>query len=205
MQQMRALAPTALFGVGFLGGLLGDSFHVQTGTTEYFARAHAVPFLALSPLWFPFATGLATVAIGLTRARLRPIRTTIDARRVVAGIAAVLGLYALTAAIHSQPEALSITLVTGIAVIIWCVMGDRTSLPFAAAAAVFGPLAEITLAHTGVFRYAADTDGLFGVAPWLPALYFAFGVVASMLGEFFAAAQISVAAGAAGRVPAPTR
>jgi hypothetical protein len=26
-------------------------------------------------------------------------------------------------------------------------------------------------------------DALFGVAPWLPALYFAFGVVAALLAE----------------------
>jgi len=30
----------------------------------------------------------------------------------------------------------------------------------------------------GVAHYATDTDGLFGVAPWLPCIYFAAGSVA---------------------------
>ena len=30
---------------------------------------------------------------------------------------------------------------------------------------------------------ATHPDTLFGVAPWLPALYFAFGVVVALLGE----------------------
>jgi hypothetical protein len=31
-----------------------------------------------------------------------------------------------------------------------------------------------------------DSDALFGVAPWLPALYFAFGVVVALLAEIAA-------------------
>ena len=31
--------------------------------------------------------------------------------------------------------------------------------------------------------YAPSADGLFGVAEWLPALYFAFGIVAARLAE----------------------
>jgi hypothetical protein len=42
------------------------------------------------------------------------------------------------------------------------------------------------LAKFGVFRYADDSDALFGVAPWLPALYFAFGVVVALLAEIAA-------------------
>ena len=33
----------------------------------------------------------------------------------------------------------------------------------------------------GAARYAADSDGLLGVAAWLPCLYFAAGAVASGL------------------------
>jgi hypothetical protein len=43
---------------------------------------------------------------------------------------------------------------------------------------------EIALAALDVARYADPIDTLAGVAPWLPALYFAFGVVAARLGEF---------------------
>lgn len=195
-----------LFAIGFGGGLLGDSFHVSTGTTEYFPRAHAVPFLALSPIWFPIATGVATVAIGVVRVGLRPIRTGLDVRRGLAGIAAVLGLYALTAAVHNQPAAVSVTLISGIAVIIWCAAGDRVALLLGASAAVIGPIAEIVLSRAGIFRYASGSGGLLGVAPWLPALYFAFGVVACLLGELLSTSSpISVDADEAAAVPAPTR
>ena len=36
------------------------------------------------------------------------------------------------------------------------------------------------------FLPATHSDALFGVAPWLPALYFAFGVVVALLGEIAA-------------------
>lgn len=203
---MPHLGAVLLFAIGFGGGLLGDSFHVETGTTEYFASAHAVPFLALSPIWFPIATGLATVAIGLVRVGARPARTGLDARRGLAGVAAVLGLYALTAIVHQQPVAVSVTLVSGAAVIIWCAVGDLVALPLAALAAVLGPIAEVVLSRAGIFRYAPGSDGLFGVAPWLPALYFAFGVVACLLGELLATTTwISVAADEGATAPTPTR
>ena len=35
----------------------------------------------------------------------------------------------------------------------------------------------------GLFKYADDIALLFGVAPWTPALYFCFGVVAARVGE----------------------
>jgi hypothetical protein len=195
-----------LFAIGFGGGLLGDAFHVKTGTTAYFSRAHAVPFLALSPLWFPVATGLATVVIAAVRVRTRPVRTGRGARHGLAGIAAVLGLYAVTAAVHTQPTAVSVTLISAAAVIIWCAVGDLVAVPLAASAAILGPMAEITVNRVGIFRYAAGSDGLFGVAPWLPALYFAFGVVACLLGEaVVATTRISVVSDGAAAVPAPTR
>ncbi len=45
---------------------------------------------------------------------------------------------------------------------------------------------EPVIAAAGLARYAADSDALFGVAPWLPALYFAFGVVVASLAEISA-------------------
>jgi hypothetical protein len=59
------------------------------------------------------------------------------------------------------------------------------------------------VAAAGVFRYADDSDALLGVAPWLPALYFAFGVVAAMLAEIAAKdRQPSVRSSGSG-TPAP--
>ena len=51
----------------------------------------------------------------------------------------------------------------------------------AAVAAFAGPLAEIGIVAIGAASYANDSDGLAGVAPWLPCLYFAAGAVASGL------------------------
>jgi hypothetical protein len=42
---------------------------------------------------------------------------------------------------------------------------------------------EAVVAATGLARCAAGSDALCGVPTWLPALYFAFGVVAALLGE----------------------
>ena len=53
------------------------------------------------------------------------------------------------------------------------------ALVVAAAATVLGRTAEILLVELGAATYA--DDGLAGVAPWLPCLYFAAGAVASGL------------------------
>jgi hypothetical protein len=62
-----------------------------------------------------------------------------------------------------------------------------------ALAAVVGPVVEIALVEVGVFRYSESCDQLFGVGPWPVPLYFAFGVVAALLGEL--AARSDTAAG----------
>jgi len=64
--------------------------------------------------------------------------------------------------------------------------GGRSRWRLRGLAAIGGPIVEAVLAWTGVFRYADDSDALFGVGPWLPALYFAFGVVVALLGEIAA-------------------
>jgi hypothetical protein len=72
------------------------------------------------------------------------------------------------------------------------------------ACAIGGPIVEAVLAEVGVFRYADGSDALFGVAPWLPALYFAFGVVVAVLAEIAAKdRQPSVRSSVSG-TPAPS-
>ena len=65
-------------------------------------------------------------------------------------------------------------------------MGDKPSVVCSVLPAVIGPLVEIALVKMGVFAYHDESDALFGVRPWLPALYFAFGVVVALLGEIAA-------------------
>lgn len=180
--RLRPLELAALFAIGAAGGLIGDAAHVQTGTTEYLDRS--VPFIWESALWFPVAVGLATACAAELRLRLAPPRPGFDARTGVAAIAAVLAIYAVTALVAGRPEGPATTLVVALAVLtaVW-LGGGRAALTCAAAAAVLGPAAEITVVELEWSRYAETADCLFGVPLWLPALYFAFGYVAARLAE----------------------
>ena len=60
-----------------------------------------------------------------------------------------------------------------------CISAD---LICAVLAMLFGVGTEMALSEAGVFMYADDIEQIFGVAAWLPALYLAYGVVASRLG-----------------------
>jgi hypothetical protein len=104
----------------------------------------------------------------------------------LAGVAAVIGIYVITALEHTAPAVPVTVLIYALAVITWCVLGDTPGAVCGVLAAIGGPIVEAVLASTGVFRYADDSDSLFGVATWLPALYFAFGVVVAALAEITA-------------------
>jgi hypothetical protein len=101
---------------------------------------------------------------------------------VVIGAGAVLALYALTAALRHQPTTVSVILTGSIALALWA-WWDPSPGAFAVAivAAIAGPLAEIVLVAVNAASYAPDADGLGGVAPWLPCLYFGAGAVTSGL------------------------
>jgi hypothetical protein len=182
---VRATAPawltaTVVFVLGALVALLGDACHVTSGTTSYIE--HATPRLLCSPVWFPLIVGLGVLGAAAAGRRLRlPVRTR-RRREVVPGVSAVLALYALTAVVHTQPTTVSVTICAAAALLVWAVW-DPSPATFAVAtsAAVVGPLAEIGTVALGVSRYAPGSDALFGVAPWLPFLYFASAAVASGL------------------------
>lgn len=186
--KLRAPELLVLFLVGAAASLVGDHSHVVTGTTEYFTDA--VPFVWSSPIWFPVMVGAATVSLAELRLHLPDPRATVTAKQGVAGIAAVLGTYVTTALVHGAPPVPSTTLIVAMAVITWCALGDKASVVCGALAAIVGPIVEIVLVKIGVFAYNADSDGLFGVGPWLVPLYFAFGVVVAVLGEIAAKRRI---------------
>jgi hypothetical protein len=175
-----------LFGVGAAGGLIGDAGHVQAGTTMYLDDD--TPFVWESALWFPVLVGLATASLGELRLRLGPPRPGFDVRVAVAAIAAVLALYALTAVVYDEPEQPGTVLVLGIAVLIaFWLDGGRPAIICGLVAAIAGPVAEIVIVELDLAAYSPYADGLFGVALWLPALYFAFGFVAARLAELLVA------------------
>ena len=176
MSTMRPRIIVFLLGFGI--GLAGDACHVASGTTAY--DWDGVPTVWNSAIWFPFAVGLAVLGAAEVGSRLdlpsRP-RTPVD---VVIGSALILALYGFTATLRGHDATVSVVLCGAIAVAVWG-WWDPTfrSLAVAVVAAILGPLAEMGVVASGAAHYASDSDGLGGVAPWLPCLYFAAGAVAS--------------------------
>jgi hypothetical protein len=175
------LTAAKIAALGFVVGLAGDACHVASGTTRY--DWTALPLIWDSRAWFPVLLAAAVTAgafagrgAGLPAARER------GATDAVVGAAVVLALYALTAALRHQPATVSVVLTGAIAVAVWA-WWDPSPPAFAAAlaAAVIGPLAEVVIVALDAAHYAPDADGLGGVAPWLPCLYFAAGAVVSGL------------------------
>ena len=196
--RLSAASLAGLFLLGAAGGLIGDQGHVASGTTAYLAPARSVPFIWQSPLWFPVLVGLLTASLAELRLRLAPALILARWSDGVAAVAAVLALYAITALVRHQPLAASTVLVYALAAVIWRALGGN--LPAALCgvlAAIVGVCSEIALVGAGVFEYSHQIDRLAGVAPWLPALYFAFGAVAARLAELCAHEVVTIRTAAA--------
>ena len=176
-----------LFLIGAVISPFGDHGHVVSGTTQYLSTA--VPFVWDSALWFPLMVGLATAATAELRLHLGPLREDVDWRDGLAGIAVVMGIYAMTALLRHQPLVPATVLIVAFAVITWRCFGDGPGAICGLLAGIMGAGVEAAMVAAGLFRYAKDIDVLCGVAPWLPALYFAFGVVVAQLGEIAARTQ----------------
>jgi hypothetical protein len=181
----RVLTPAAtaatIAALGFVVGLAGDACHVASGTTRY--EWDGVPTIWRSAVWFPFLVAGAVLLAAWSgeRAGLPGMRARGRAD-VLTGAGVVLALYALTAVLRDEPMTVSVVLTGALAVAIWSWWDPSPgTFAIAAGAAVAGPLAEIVLVALGAASYADDADGLGGVAPWLPCLYFAAGAVAAGL------------------------
>src|ERR1700736_2008067 len=157
-----------LFTLGAAASLIGDHSHVATGTTEYLTDA--VPFIWSSPIWFPLAVGAATVSLAELRLRLRGPRASVTARQGLAGVAAVIGIYVITALEHTAPAVPVTVLICALAVVTWCVLGDGPGAVCGVLAAIGGAIVGAALAGAGGVRYAEDSDAVLGGGPGLPAL-----------------------------------
>lgn len=188
---LSAAGLAALFAIGAVGGLIGDMCHVESGTTVYLEDP--LPYVWKSQLWFPFMVGAGTAALGWIRVRIDggEERRAGDAdrlRRAALMIAAVVGLYALTALMRGEPQPAAIVLVYALALVIAAAFATGPGdLVCACLAALFGVGTEIVLAAADTFAYASDIGRFAGVATWLPGLYLAYGVVAGQLGLLLAA------------------
>jgi hypothetical protein len=185
--------------LGAAVALAGDACHVASGTTQY--KWDGVPAIWRSAIWFPVLVAGGVLALALAgrdlagRFPAARVRTRAD---VLPAAGAVLGLYALTAVVHDQPDTVSVVLTAAIALVIWGAWDpSRGAAIGGAVAAVTGPLVEMLVVAIGAAEYGPESDQLAGVAPWLPSLYFAAGAVAFRL---WAALQ-QPAAGAPARRP----
>ncbi|MFN8112010.1 MAG: hypothetical protein U0R51_02305 [Solirubrobacterales bacterium] len=187
---ITAAGLAVLFGVGAVGGLIGDMCHVESGTTVYLEDP--LPYVWKSQLWFPLMVGTGTAALGWIRVRVGGEVPRGDGdgerlRRAALMIGAVIGLYAVTALVRGEPQPAAITLVYAIALVIAAAFATGPGdLVCACLAALFGVGTEIVLAAADVFAYAGDIGRFAGVATWLPGLYLAYGVVAGQLGLLLA-------------------
>jgi len=122
------------------------------------------------------------------RGRSSTART--SATRPIGAAASVIAIYAVTAVVRDAALGPATVLVWSLAALVLWRFGDgRPALICAIAVAIIGTVVEIVMVGAGIFEYAGPIDSLGGVPPWLPGLYFAFGVVAARLGELFATAR----------------
>lgn len=171
----------ALFFVGAAGGLVGDMGHVVSGTTRYIEDP--LPYVWESQLWFPVMVGAGTAALGWLRVRIGDDGEGDGMREAAQMVAWVIALYALTALVRGEPQDVAVAIVyAAAAAICGAFAHSRADIGCGALAAIVGVTIEVILADAGVFAYAEDVADFLDVATWLPALYFAYGVVAGRLG-----------------------
>jgi hypothetical protein len=174
-----------LFAIGAAGGLIGDAGNVQSGVTHYFEDT---PFWN-SALWFPFLVGFGTMAVGFLRLELGPVRNEFDARIGIGAFASVIAIYAVGSSYFAteNDSIAKVTLCASLAVLLACFLADRPGLLCGLGAALAGPAVEVFIVHQDWSSYGLNDDGLFGVALWLPPLYFAFGVAVARITELMVA------------------
>ncbi|WP_157897187.1 hypothetical protein [Mycobacteroides salmoniphilum] len=172
----------ALFVIGAVISPFGDYCHVITRTTVY--ASSPIPFILGVPVWFPLLVGMATVAIGVLRVRVLPGPDAVQLRAGVLAVAVLMAQYSISALLITSQSVPATILMLMLSVITWHLFGDAAAVVCGLAAALVGTVAEIVMVHWRFFIYTDDS--LFGVAPWLPALYFSFGVVAALLGQMAA-------------------
>src|SRR5688572_17295875 len=140
--RLQPVEIAALFAIGAAGGLVGDAGHVQAGTTTYIDDS--LPFIWESALLFPLLVGLCNASLAEIRLRLAPTRPGFDLRAGAGGIAAVIGIYALTAAAYEGPELAVIVLIGCLAALVAACLADGPpALLCGILAAATGPVIEI--------------------------------------------------------------
>lgn len=174
-----------LFVLGGAAGLIGDHSHVVTGTTEYLSPSQAVPFIWSSPLYFPILVGSATVFLAELRLHL-PRR--VPRSRCVRGGWSGRGAGQLRR--HRDAACLAGGSPHDADLRVRCDhflrLGRSSGDCLRRADRGRRPGGRDRDRRDRPLPLYPGSDGLFGVAPWLVPLYFAFGVVAALIGEIAA-------------------
>jgi hypothetical protein len=187
---VRAREILFLFAIGAAGGLVGDAGNVQAGVTQYGPNdLGPATDIWNSRWWFPVLVGLGTVSVGVMRLRLGEVRAHRDPRIAIGAIAAVMAIYAVSSAAFDSPNdsIAKVALCAAIAALLASMIADRPGVTCGLLAAAAGPLVEVAIVHCDLSSYDRFNDGYFGVALWLPPLYFAFGVTVARITELIVA------------------
>ncbi len=176
-----------IFLLGFFLAPLGDMMHVATKTTSY-PEGYGIYLLGI-PWWvFPF--------FGFSGAIIAFCNDLIDSKffgrekrlgettpfLAYFGASLFIISYLLTGLLSFNPPIVHLVVGT-MAVLFWFFL-DKTFAGFllGIGTSIVGTSVEIFLVHNQIFSYLPPNNTLFGVASWLPWLYF---ILSIGLGNFF--------------------
>ena len=188
MNRRLLLGVAVLFIFGGILAPLGDLCHFLSGTLAYPLTTSKLPGCEL-PWWDPLLFGSAVLGMGLPDLLgILPIKK--DGRAsslalIIASTTAFLGLYAISGFLPLQTGGVRDGVLAVVAFGIWFIW-DRSALTFilGVIVAIIGASVEIFLVSRGVFYYLAPN--FFGIASWIPWLYFAAIVPVRALAQRFA-------------------
>lgn len=178
---IRMKTAIIIFLLGFFLAPIGDMVHVATGTTSY-PTTYAwyllgipwwvFPFFGFSGVWLAFGNHFTETKFFKRKIKLGET----SAIYAYFGVVLFLVCYILSGLLQGSP--LLANLVLGSLGIIFWYSLDRTfsGLLIGLITALIGTSVEIFLVHNQVFSYLPPNTSLFGVATWLPWLYFTLAI-----------------------------
>ncbi len=172
-------------------GPVGDYCHLISHTTTYPPQVDGFSLLGV-PFWVPFLFGGAAVAVGWSHPAIDRLFHQVPLGKAVSspcyawgGLLLFLGLYCVSGFLPWVTPGGDDLFLACAALGIWKLLEGRP-LGFALAllTALMGTFTEVSLVHFGVFSYLPPKNGLWGVATWLPSLYFAASVTLGNFGRY---------------------
>lgn len=182
-----------LFILGFFLGPVGDYAHVISGTTGYPQSVFGFYVMGI-PFWVPLLFASASLAVGLSHPWMdRWLGKAVDRPGTrgmgiaIFGLLVFMAVYGLSGFLPWPTGGLSDLVLMFLATLVWIFL-DRSwqGLILGAFTAIIGTAVEITLVHYHAFYYVFPKDNLYGVASWLPWIYFTASVTLGNFGRVLA-------------------